>query len=298
LFEAGSWAELKEDTMGLSSLGIEHPLVAVRDLDAVAARWEALGFAPRPLGRHPWGTVNRMIMFANQFIELIAVEDEAAGRHVFGRLITEALKRGEGVAALALHSADAAADAAAIEARGGWSAGVVEVRREVGEAVMRASLAVLPDDDFPDLAVLLCQQHTPELVWRPEWLAHPNGADALSAVFILAPHPDRLAARLATIWGAASVAEQPGGLLVETATGALHVLDETALLRRFSGARLPVGASRRAPCVVALSVHTRNFSAAVIRAMQLPGVRVEDGQHRRILVPASYAGGVILELHG
>lgn len=283
---------------GLAALNIEHPLVAVHELEAVAARWQALGFAPRPLGRHPWGTVNRMIMFPNQFIELIAVEDDAAAQHVIGQLIANALKRGEGVAALALHSRDAAADTAAIEARGGWSAGTVEVRRAVGEAVMRASLAVLPDDDFPDLAVLLCQQHTPELVWQPDWLAHPNGADALSAVFILAPKPEKVAARLAMVWGAAAVAEQPGGLQVETGAAALHVLDEAALLQRFPGMRLPVGAARRAPCVVALSVHTGRFAAAVVRAMQVAGVRVEEGGHRRVLVPAGYAGGVILELHG
>jgi len=37
-------------------LGIDHPLVVVRDLMTVADRYGALGFAPRPLGRHPWVT--------------------------------------------------------------------------------------------------------------------------------------------------------------------------------------------------------------------------------------------------
>lgn len=277
-------------------LSIEHPLVAVRDLAGTAARWQALGFAPRPEGRHPWGTVNRMVMFPGQFIELIAVEDEAARQHLFGGLIAAALKRGEGVAALALASRDAAGDAAAIEARGGWHAGLVEVTHAVGGGLMRASLAVLPDDDCPDLAVLLCQQHTRELAWRPEWLVHPNGCDRLDAAFVFAPQPEKAAARLAAIWG--EVAVQPGGLLVRAGATTLHVLDEAALLRRFPAMRLPAGAQRRAPVVVALSLHTASFAAAVIRAMTIAGVRVEEGAARRVLVPAAHTGGVILEICG
>jgi hypothetical protein len=265
-------------------MDIEYPLVAVGDLEAVAARWQALGFVVGPAVRQPWGTVSRAIGFGAQGIELIAVEDAAAAREGLGGLITDGLKRGEGVAALALRSGDAAADLAAIEARGGWSTGIVET----GEA----SLAVLPDDDFPDLAVVLRQMHGP----GPAWPAHPNGANALSAVWVLAPRPEKVAARLVAVWGA--VEETPGGVLVQAGGVALQVLDEAALLRRLPGMRLPVGAARRAPCVVALSVHTGRFSATVIAAMQVAGVRVEEGALRRVLVPAGYAGGVILEVCG
>ncbi|MBN8889786.1 MAG: VOC family protein [Rhodospirillales bacterium] len=295
--------------MANAAFGIEHPLVTVRDIAAVAARYEALGFAPRPLGRHPWGTVNRLVMFADNFIELIAVEDEAAieadpvGGHIFGRRVRDSLKLGEGISLLALHSKDVAADEAAAMARGAWSAGRVEFRRAVrlpdgseDEAVV--SLAVLPDDAHPRLGVFLCQQHKPHLVWNPDWLAHPNGADAISAVTVLAPEPAAVAGRLRQVWGAAAVAEQPGGWRVETAGGLLHVLDEEAVLARFPGMRLPVGAGRRAPCGVAISVHTARFHAAVVPAMRIAGVRVEEGAARRILVPAAYAGGVILEIHG
>ncbi len=268
---------------GLGVLGIAYPLLAVADLEAVAARWQALGFVAAATERQPWGTVSRVIGLGVHGIELVAVEDEAAARHVLGRLITEALKRGEGVAALGLHSGDLAADVAAIEARGGWSAGTVE-----------GGLAVLPDDDFADLAVVLRQAGGPAVARAVQ----PNGADALVAVLVFAPQPARVAARLATVWGAEAVSEQPGGLLVAAGGVGLHVLDEAALLRRLPGMRLPVGAARRAPCVVALSVHTGRFAAAVVRAMRVAGVRVEEGEHRRVLVPAGYAGGVILEVCG
>ena len=56
--------------MANAAFGIEHPLVSVHDIGAVAARYQAIGFDPTPLGRHPWGTVNRLIMFPDNFIEL------------------------------------------------------------------------------------------------------------------------------------------------------------------------------------------------------------------------------------
>jgi hypothetical protein len=130
--------------------------------------------------------------------------------------------------------------------------------------------------------------------------AHPNGCDRLDGVFVLAPHPAgvaaQAAARLAAIWGA--VAEQPGGLRVAAGATALHMLDEAALRQRFPAMRLPAGAARRAPLVVALSLHTADFTASVIAAMTVAGVRVEEGAVRRVLVPPAHAGGVILEIQG
>lgn len=292
--------------MGNARLGIEHPVIAVRDLEAAAARYAALGFAPRPEGQHPWGTANRMVMFANGFIELIAVTDAAAmtGENAaFGQMVRDGLKRGEGMVALGLRSDDVAADEAAMLARGAWSAGRVALRRAVrladgGEDMVAASLSVLPDDAHPLLGIVLAQHHRPDLVWRPDWAAHPNGADRLTGVTYYAPRPAAVAGRLAEIWGADAVAEQPGGLRVATQGGVLEVLDEAAVLARFPGMRLPAGTARRAPCGVAVSVHTARFHAAVVPAMAVAGVRVEEGRRPRVLVPPAEAGGIILEIHG
>lgn len=292
--------------MANDSFGIEHPLVTVHDIAAVAARYEAIGFDPTPLGRHPWGTVNRLVMFPDNFIELLAIGDDAAidadpvGGHLFGRRVRARLAAGEGISLMALRSPDAVADERAAVARGAVSAGRVEFRRAVrlpdgtqDEAVV--TLAILPDDAMPGTTFFLCQQHKPHLVWNPDWLRHRNGADAITAVTYFAPDPLALVARVQAVWGEGAVLREQGGLRVETAGGVLHVFDADAIDMRFPGMMLSPEVYTRAPCGVAISVHTADFPTARALAANAPGAVMQE---ERVLIPAAFAGGVILEIHG
>ena len=54
-----------------------------------------------------------------------------------------------------------------------------------GTVVPRFSLMTLPPDETPALDCFLCAHLTPELVRRPEWLAHPNGALGVNSVHLL-----------------------------------------------------------------------------------------------------------------
>ena len=53
---------------------IDHLVICVRDLAQAALDWQTLGFSLTPTGVHPFGTSNRLAMFAEQF-------SGAAGRH-------------------------------------------------------------------------------------------------------------------------------------------------------------------------------------------------------------------------
>jgi hypothetical protein len=186
--------------MGNGPLGLEHPVVVSDDLDALAERYRAMGFAPTRKGYHPWGTGTQLVLFADTFIELMGIDDrrlidvpsETGFR--FGRFIAEQLDRREGIAMIALHSEDAAADAAAVTARGVAPDGTVNFRREVtlpdgakDEAVV--SLAMLIDWEQPQLSHFICQQHRPEFVWVAEWMQHPNGAYGIAQVVYAAAEP-------------------------------------------------------------------------------------------------------------
>ena len=48
---------------------------AVRDLDALAARYRELGFTVGARNHHPWGTANHIVQLPGFFIELLTVED-------------------------------------------------------------------------------------------------------------------------------------------------------------------------------------------------------------------------------
>ena len=89
------------------ALGIDHPLVLVRDIEAMAAKYRALGFNTAPTGRHPWGTSTSLIMFDRQALELMGVYDDtlldshAVGDFRFGRHMADALAEREGVSLVA-----------------------------------------------------------------------------------------------------------------------------------------------------------------------------------------------------
>ncbi|HME27008.1 MAG TPA: VOC family protein [Acetobacteraceae bacterium] len=289
--------------MANGPLGLEHPLVVSDDLDALAERYRALGFAPTRKGYHPWGTGTQLVLFSDNFIELMGINDrrlidtpsETGFR--FGRFIADQLDRREGIAMIALHSEDAAADAAAVTARGVEPDGLVNFRREVtlpdgakDEAVV--SLALLIDWEQPQLSHFICQQHRPEFVWVREWMQHPNGAQAIARVVYAAAEPHAYRQRFAGIWGEEALHDLDNGFRVATAGGELLMLDRPAAEARFAPVEMPYG-WRDAPCAVAITVRVADVNRVHLMMMQnrVPHVRMAD----RLRIPPAHAGNVILD---
>ena len=104
--------------------GLDHLVIGVRDLDAAGAFYEELGFKVGARNRHPWGTENRIVQFATSFIELISLGQSAAvaphgeGIFSFGAFVSDYLATREGLALLALATADANAVSAAFARAG------------------------------------------------------------------------------------------------------------------------------------------------------------------------------------
>ncbi len=130
------------------TFGIDHPVITVRDFDAVRAQFIKLGFAPNPVGYHPWGTTLSLLMFKDNFIEIIAVHDAskfgtlAVDGFCYGRNVGRFTDRVEGLGLVALHSRDARGDHAALVARGLKSQGLIDFRRDMKKP-----------DGTPDVAV-------------------------------------------------------------------------------------------------------------------------------------------------
>jgi hypothetical protein len=217
------------------TLAIDHPLVLVRDIEATAACYRALGFTTAPTGRHPWGTSTCLIMFDRSAIELMGIFDpslldsHAVGTFRFGRHMADALAEREGVSLVALYSEDATADRTRAEAAGLAAQGRVDFRRRVkvpgrdwDEAVV--SLEILLDPALPRASNFLCQQHRPELVWVPDWLRHENGALGFAGITYAAPDPALLLARLAALFGADAVRPTPLGHEARTGRGTISVV--------------------------------------------------------------------------
>src|SRR4051794_32384150 len=112
-----------------SIAGIDHAVVAVKDLDAAAANWQRLGFTISPRGTHSahMGTGNYTIMLDPDYIELLGVladtEHNAPARAF--------LAQREGIERVAFTAVDSAAGAEEIRARGFEPIGPTDFERPV-----------------------------------------------------------------------------------------------------------------------------------------------------------------------
>lgn len=292
--------------MEANILGIDHPLVTVRDLDTAHETYRRLGFNLTPRGYHPWGTANHFALFGEAFIELIGVYDALrlgqggiADGAVFSAFIRDFLARREGLSLVALHSEDARADHAAVESRGFKSTGLVDFRRAVtlpdgrtDEAVVTLSVLIHPV--YPNISTFICQQHKPELVWVADWQGHPNGVDGILGVSYVAKKPTQLGDYYRALYGDERVkGDGQGGLWVTTPRGYIEVLPPHRLVSRFAPCK-PLASPEDWPCGIAMALHApdRDRLLACLNSAQVPHVTAENGATR---VAPAHGAGVLLE---
>ena len=145
-------------------IGLDHAVIAVRDLDAAAAEWAALGFRLSPRGTHSphMGSGNHTMMFGEDYIELLGVLTEQP--HNQG--LREFLAGREGLERCAFTTTDAEAGVAALQARGIAATGPVEFGRPVAlpdgsEAEARFSVMQWPPGEAPGGLRIFACQHQP-----------------------------------------------------------------------------------------------------------------------------------------
>ncbi len=141
---------------------LDHVVIAVADLDAATATHAALyGRQPSWRGSHAaWGTANTLFRLANTYVELLApAGDGPVGEHLRAHLA----RSGEGPYALAFATADAAACAATLRARGIAAMDpVAGSGREATRGVERTWRTVfLPPADTRGVALFAIEHQSP-----------------------------------------------------------------------------------------------------------------------------------------
>ncbi len=196
---------------------IDHLVVAVRDLAAAAARYEALGFTVTPRASHPdeMGTANRLVQFAgHNFIELLEVDrpERLVGhdlkavppRFSFGAFNRDYLKAGAGLSMLVLAGRDSAADVArfahaGLQTYAPFDFGRRAILPDGSEVEVAFSLAFATDPAMQRAACFTCHNRFPENFWKPAFQDHANGVE-------------RIAGRLHARRTAGAPRRLPGGL--------------------------------------------------------------------------------------
>lgn len=244
-------------------LGIDHPLIAVEDIDAARRSYEALGFSLRPTSQHPWGTSTVLAVFDQQLLELVSIgdasllDDFSAGDFRFGRHVAHHLEQRQGVALTALYSDDAEGDAAAVQERGGECAGTIHFGRDVQTADGRAdrtstTLKVFRRAGLERLTMFACQQHRRDLIQNPAWMRHPNGVSGIASATIMAGDDEMHPVRqwLETLHGH-EAEPTPWGFRVPTGRGSWRLVSRDRAGDLFGA--MPEGlAADGAPSVVSL----------------------------------------------
>lgn len=162
-------------------------------LDSSAELFRALGFNLTPKGFHSLGSVNHLIMFSDHYLELIGLPAQGEP------LREELLDSPPGIDGLVFASSDAQASERSLRDAGFQLQPLQHFSRAVvsGEARGEARFTTLrlAPGSFSAGRVYFCQHHTPEWVWRDEWLQ----AGAISGVTVVAQEVEATRARFARL---------------------------------------------------------------------------------------------------
>lgn len=174
---------------------LDHVVVAVEDLDTTAGVLERLGFFVTARSDHPFGTSNRLLMLPGVYVELVTVTDAGSlPGSGFARFVADILgSGGSGPVMLVLASADPVADQARLAQRGMPAPEPMRFGRQAtlpdGGGHRVEFVSVFTDLGSDVLSAFYCRHLTPEIVWHPDTMVHPNGARRLTSVGVADPGP-------------------------------------------------------------------------------------------------------------
>jgi hypothetical protein len=254
---------------------LDHVVINVLDrLDEAAAQYTGLGFQLTERGHHSLGSSNNLAIFQENYLELL------------GYLPGREQKRKDlwhhppGLTGLVFKSIDPETVHAAMQSRHVPAEPPMQFGRPVslsdGTHDARFSVVRIAGDAVQNGRTFFCHHYTPDLVWRPEWQAHPNGVITVTDFVIAAQEPARTAALYDSMFGPGLLKAVEGGVSFQAGAATVSILAPAAVAARYADAALtsPDGSDR----MVALGFKVRSlgqtralFDRAGIIARALPG---------------------------
>ena len=275
---------------------LDHVAHFVPAIDAAAEVLERCGFRLTPFTTQtnlvegkslPAGTANRCAMFRRGYVEILAATVDTP----LAQQLAERLTRHVGLHLAAFSSADAGFERRRLAAAGFPVLPLVDMRRPVaiegGEDWARFTIARIASGIMPEGRMQFLTHHTERLVWRDPFLDHPNGAQALAALWIAAADPAEPAERFAQFTGR-PIRQEGEVSVIPLERGAVRVATPEYLRRELGielGSPLPYLAAFE---VVVLSLPRL---AKLLDAAGLVHLRVRDGF--AVSLPPSIGGTIL-----
>jgi hypothetical protein len=277
---------------------LDHIGLIAPDLAAIARQYERLGFQLTPVSQHsaphvpggpalPIGSANRCAMLRQGYIELLAIIDRTLPDNQLGLF----LKRYAGIHIIALAVDDADANVARLRATGLAEAKIAPLERMADTPTGKKRVAFaripLPPGESQEGRIQLIQHLTPDVMWQPHLLDHPNRAQALVDTIVCVTSPEESVRRFARLTGVAPTRDGHRHIF-DFKHGRLSVIAPTDLDTLLPGATMPT-----LPFIAGYVVATDDRNAALVTLLAQNSIaftrRGDD-----VIVPQDFAGGATL----
>ena len=163
---------------------LDHIVINVLfDMDRAAALMSQLGFTVTPRGYHSLASINHLMMFEHDYLELIGLP---SGTDILRKDVLESPR---GLDGLVFKSNDIEASERTLRASGLAMLEPRSFSRPVTidgvEHLARFHTVRTASELFEAGRVYYCQHFTPELVWNRPWMSHANGVGALRELVVV-----------------------------------------------------------------------------------------------------------------
>ena len=201
-------------------------MIAVASLERTVETYRGLGFTVVEGGKHPYGSYNALIGFADgSYIELLGFYQESPA-HPWWSLLHA---RGGGLVDFCLATDDIRADHAAMRAAGVACSDLIEGGRARPDGYQVKWINCKVDGEWQGLIPFIIEDVTPRRERLPTETLHPNGVTGIERVSFATDDVARYAGAMAAVTGAAGQpvrdeALNAGGTLLAVGGHALEYL--------------------------------------------------------------------------
>jgi hypothetical protein len=189
------------------TFALDHVVInTLFDMERAADLMSRLGFTLTPRGYHSLGSINHLVMFEHDYLELVGLP---SGTDVLRKDVLESPR---GLNGLVFQASDIDACQRTLRDSGLAMLEPQSFSRPVTidgvEHLARFRTVRTAPELFEAGRVYYCQHYTPELVWHRPWMSHSNGVRALSELVIVTSNLEADVPRYAN--AALSSAERQG----------------------------------------------------------------------------------------
>jgi hypothetical protein len=275
---------------------LNHLGMAVRDLAATTARYEAMGFQLTPYSPHsaawkpgdpvqPLGSGNRCVMFENNYLEILASEDpkKPAAR------IASFLKHHQGAHIICFDCGDCELVDKRVRGQGIETSGVIPLQRDIdtpdGVRTAKFERTQFAPGNSPEGYIQASRHLTPEYIYQPRYIRHANGCFQLSEAILVADDLSSFTKRYRAYIGAEPSCETDAVRFRLPLGTTLTLIDVRDAATALPGTLLPP-----IPGIAAVAFRTNVMTGLKARLHDRGFTVGEVG--KRLLIPAEEASGL------